>query len=176
MSSGKPDNFQTPAHALDPLLPYLKAGWKIWEPSSGKGKMALVLESNGFEVITGDREDGFLNQRPKRFDAIVTNPPYSIKGQFIARCYDLRTPFALLLPITVFDSQERRRMFHQHGVEIIFPSARINYETPNHEARTKEGKKSSAWFYSVWVTWGLGLPAPMVFTGCEPQTSLLEQV
>ena len=38
---------------------------------------------------------------------------------------------------------------------------------PNHDARVKEGEKSSAWFYSIWVTWGPNLPSQLVFTGFE---------
>lgn len=167
LEAGHSDHFQTPANALNPLLPFLFDHWTIWEPSSGKGKLADALRLNGYTVIAGDREKGFLNHRPKRFDAIVTNPPYSAKAAFLARCYDLGKPFALLLPITVFDSHERRRLFHEHGVQVIFPSSRIHYETPNHEARLKEGKKSSAWFYSVWVCWNLPFANTLQFAGFE---------
>jgi hypothetical protein len=51
----------------------------------------------------------------------------------------------------------------QHGVEVIFPSGRINFETPNHDERVKEGKKSSAWFYTCWFTWGLNIGRQLVF-------------
>jgi hypothetical protein len=173
LEAGHPDNFQTPASALDPLLPYLNKYWTIWEPSSGKGQLARGLESAGFKVVSSDRDKGFLNWRPENFDAIVGNPPYSAKAAFLARCYDLYKPFALLLPITVFDSMERRRMFHEYGVQVIFPHGRIHYETPNHEARAAVGKKSSAWFYSIWVCWNLPLPSLLVFSGIESQPSLI---
>jgi hypothetical protein len=174
MAAGRPDNFQTPPEALDPLLPYLDKSWTIWEPSAGKGKLARGLEAAGFKVIATDRDKGFFNWRPKHFDAIVGNPPFSCKAAFLARCYDLYKPFALLLPITVFDSMERRRMFHEWGVQILFPPGRIHFETPRHAERLKEGKKSSAWFYSVFVCWNLPLPSILTFTGFDEQPSLIK--
>jgi hypothetical protein len=173
LAAGHADNFGTPASALDPLVPYLKKEWTIWEPAVGKGNLRNALNNAGHSVVSSGHEEGFLNMRPELFDCIVTNPPYSIKSAFLARCYDLRKPFALLMPITTFDSQERRRLFHENGVQVIFPASRVNYETPNHAARAAVGKKSSAWFYSCWFCWGLDLPGPMVFTGFDNERSLM---
>ena len=57
---------------------------------------------------------------PALFDVIVTNPAFSLKDEFLARCYELKKPFALLLPLTVFNSVKRQRLFHENGVEILF--------------------------------------------------------
>ncbi len=35
------------------------------------------------------------------------------------------------------------------------PNGRIHFETPNHESRIAEGKKS--WLYPIWVTHGLNI-------------------
>jgi hypothetical protein len=176
LAAGHPDNFQTPASALDPLLPYLKKDWTIWEPACGKGNLVgSLIHDHGYTCIGTDLIAGadFLTYRPfSPFDCILTNPPFSKKHQFLARCYELGKPFALLLPATVFDSHERRRLFHERGVEIVFPNSRINFETPNHDARLRDGKKSSAWFYSIWVTWGLNLPSQLVFAGFDDRFPL----
>lgn len=175
LAAGHPDNFQTPGSALDPLLPFLKKEWAIWEPSCGNGNLVRGLKERGFRAYGSDIAAGtdFLETPlPDGCDAIITNPPFSLKHKFLARCYELGKPFALLLPATVFDSHERRRLFHERGVQIIFPNGRINFETPNHDQRVKEGKKSSAWFYSIWVTWGLNLPSQLVFTGFDDQLTM----
>ena len=36
---GSPDDFQTPPYALDPLLPFLKRDWVVWECACGKGNL-----------------------------------------------------------------------------------------------------------------------------------------
>ena len=160
-AAGHPDNFQTPAHALDPLLPYLRPNWLIWEPACGKGNLVEALSRHhrvlGSDLLTGQ---DFLKTAPEQFDAILTNPPYSKKDEFLARCYDLGKPFALLLPLTVFDSVKRQRLFARHGVEILFMPRLVKFETPN-------GAGSSSWFATAWVTWGMRLPKPLTFSGIE---------
>jgi hypothetical protein len=140
LAAGHPDNFQTPASALDCLIPYLDLTWRIWEPASGKGNLVEGLFERGFIAHGSDILDGanFLSDPPPiQFNCVVTNPPFSIKEKFLARCYELGKPFALLMPITTFDSHERRKLFHRHGIQLILPDGRINFETPN-------GKGSSA--------------------------------
>jgi hypothetical protein len=175
MAGGRPDNFQTPPSALDPILPYLKKDWRIWEPSSGKGNIARRLSSEGYSVEQGDitSGEGFVSYRPPAFDCIVTNPPHSKKELFLGRCYDLGRPFALLMPLTTFDSAARQKLFHEFGVQVIFMPKRVNFETPNHEARLKVGKKSSAWFATCWICWKLDLPSQLVFTGFDEERSML---
>lgn len=58
---------------------------------------------------------------------------------------------ALLMPVTVFDSDDRRRLMARHHAQFFMPKGRICFETPNHDARVREGKRSSSWFYSIWV-------------------------
>lgn len=176
MKAGSPDNFQTDPAALDYLLPFIPKNWHIWEPACGNGNLVRALDKMGFRVQGTDIQEmpmeggwnysrDFISDIPiPDCDMILTNPPYSIKEKFLARCYELGKPFALLLPLTTFDSVERRKLFAKHGVQIIFPSKRINFETPNHEHNLKIGKKTSAWFFSAWFTQGLNLKKDMTFT------------
>lgn len=81
------------------------------------------------------------------------------------RCYDLGKPFALLMPITTFDHVGRRHLMKLGGIEVILPSRRIKFETPNHKQRIADGKKPGrAWFYSAWFTWGLNIGQQLTFT------------
>ncbi|WP_263378460.1 hypothetical protein [Granulicella paludicola] len=141
LRAGSPDKFQTPASALDPLIPYLDRKWEIWEPSCGEGNLLKGFWDRGFQASGTDIIEGydFLSYDLGRFNAIVTNPPFSVKQKFLARCYEFGKPFALLMPLTTFDSKERQRLFHERGIQVIFMAKRVNFETPS-------GKGSSAWF------------------------------
>jgi hypothetical protein len=157
------NDYQTPPQALDPLLPYLKKAWIIWEPAMGTGNLVNYLSLKGFNVIGTDIKDpevlpshDFLQWQPENFDCIITNPPYSLKQKFLERCYSLDRPFALLLPLTTFETKKRQALFKKHGVEVIFLPERINFATPN-------GKGSGAWFATMWLTWKLNLPKQMNF-------------
>lgn len=166
------DHFQTPAEALDPLLPYLNKNWTIWEPACGKGNLVQALDDHGYNVFGTDilpsakcvGRDFLISPAPFPYHAIVTNPAYTLKDEFLERCYELGRPFALLLPLTVFDSVRRRKLFAKHGVEVIFLPKRVNFETPNHGANVAAGKKTSSWFCVCWISWGLNIGRQLVFT------------
>jgi len=164
-NKGSSDDFQTPAYALDPLLPYLNPEWVIWECAVGKGNLQSALMDKAFRCFGSDinrcgyRHD-FLTTTPlhaAKYDCIVTNPPYSLKNEFLAQCYELRMPFALLLPLTAFETKKRQALFKAHGVEAILFPKRINFETPT-------GKESHAWFCTAWFTWGLNIGQQLTFS------------
>jgi len=166
LKQGMTNDFQTPPEALNPLLPYLKKDWLIWECACGKGNLVEGLNERGFLTIGTDILSGydFLKWQPKKFDCIITNPPFSLKQEFLERCYCLKKPFALLLPLTTFETQKRQKLFKKYGLEVIFLSKRINFETPS-------GKGSGSWFATAWFTNWLNIGKQFVFT--EIQESLL---
>jgi len=133
MKNGSPDDFQTPEIALDYLIPFLNKYWTIWECACGKGNLVNGLIKRGFEVIGTDKINGFnfLIDKPVQWDCIVTNPPFSIKEKFLERCYQLGTPFALLLPLTALESEKRQKLYRRYGIQLIIPNKRINFETPS---------------------------------------------
>lgn len=165
--NNSPDNFQTPVEALIPLLPHLNREWLIWEPACGNGNLVNSLKQNGFrshgtDIINGHSQDFLTTEYISH--CIITNPPYSLKDEFLERCYELEKPFALLLPLTVFDSVKRRKLFAKHGVEVIFLPKRVSFETPNHEINKASGKKTSAWFMTCWITNGLNIGRQLTFS------------
>ncbi len=85
MKTKSSDEFQTPAIAINCLLPYLPKEWIIWECAYGKGDLAKHLDAAGYTVV-GYPGDNFLTKivfNDDWFDCIVTNPPYSLKDEFI---------------------------------------------------------------------------------------------
>jgi len=157
LKANKADDFQTPATAVSVLLPYLKPSWVIWEPAEGKGNLTRRFKELGFDVIGTDILGGydFLSWEPAQFDCIVTNPPYSLKDEFLARCYLLSKPFALLLPLTTLEGK-RQRWLAQYGIEIVLLDKRVNFETPS-------GSGSGSWFATAWFTNGLNIGQQLTF-------------
>lgn len=78
------------------------------------------------------------------------------KEKFLERCYELGKPFALLMPLTALESKKRQTLFRKHGIQLIIPDKRINFETPS-------GKGSGAWFLTAWFCYGLNLPKDINF-------------
>ena len=158
MKTVSADDFQTPAIAIDPLCKYIPKHWRIWECACGQGKLVRAFKEKGYDVLGSDINIGvdFLKQKPKVFDCIVTNPPYSIKQKFLERCYFLGKPFALLLPLTTFETKKRQALFKKHGLEVIFLDRRINFHTPSRQG-------SGSWFATAWFSNGLNIGKSFIF-------------
>lgn len=164
------DACQTPAYALDPLLPYLRPNWRVWEPASGEGYLADAIEQAGCAVTRGDIVSGanFFEIEPPAYDLLITNPPYSIKYQWIERCYELGRPWALLMPVETLGAARAQRLFSAYGVELTFLSRRVNFKMPQ-----KGWAGSSAQFPVAWFSWRLTCQA-VRFAELTPRASALE--
>lgn len=157
-SQARPDDFQTPAVALGPLYPYLPPSSIVWECAAGRGNLVRALRGGGYNVIASDLLTGqdFRMWTPDSFDLIVTNPPFSLKGEFLERAYLLGKPFAFLLPLTTFEGLKRQALFRRYGLEVVLFDRRINFETPS-------GRGGGSWFATAWFTWGLGIGRQLSF-------------
>ena len=152
MEGGHTDEIYTPKYALDILLPFIRGDWtRVWECACGTGKLAGYLEEEEFRVIEGN---DFLNEEFD-CDIIITNPPYSIKDKFLERAFKLGKPFAFLLPISALGGEKRIRLFMKYGLQMIIPTKRVNYITPNN------GK--SSWFHTAWFCGNMKLPKQLNF-------------
>lgn len=90
-------------HAVDFSGDPRKAGYRhVWEPACGDGRMAKVLDEAGYWVSATDIADygygglhDFLGKKPRGIGeagyvaAIVTNPPFDLAREFIARALEL---------------------------------------------------------------------------------------
>ena len=107
--NGKGDEYETPRYIVEILIPYLKRTniKTIWCPfDKDHSEYVNVLKDNGYTVINGHIDDGkdFFKYEPDHYDAIISNPPFSIKNEVLARCISTSKPFALLLPATCIQS------------------------------------------------------------------------
>jgi hypothetical protein len=172
------DDWQTPPHALQPLLPHLKKDWFIWECCSGKGNLVNALRDLDYLVYASDiknRRD-FLNMPKGKLleemefvirtcDVIVTNPPYSLKNQFLERAYALGKPFAFLMPLFTFEGPRRQSLFERYGLEVIMIDHRIEFEPP--PGRNPIG------FATAWFTWGLSIGKQLTFGKVDKKAELV---
>lgn len=158
----KGDMLFTPSWIIEILCDHINFRNKIiWEPAFGGGHIAKVLLNNkgvtviGTDIITGN---DFLTMDIKDLDmipdCIITNPPYSMKDQFIERCIDWKLPFALLLPLPALGGKKRSTLWQQvSDLSVIIPNKRVSFinadDSPN--------------FESVWFCGNFGLKRPFYF-------------
>jgi len=155
------DGCQTPAYALDPLISRLDPGWTIWEPAAGELSLVEALYDGGFEseqVIASDIQTGqnFFEYEPVHWHCLITNPPFSIKFQWLERCYQLGKPFALLVPVEMLGTKTAQQLLQQYGFEMMLLDKRVDFKMP------RKGWNSSAQFPVFWLCWRL-LPERIMF-------------
>ena len=125
------DRAQTPPYALLPLLPYIPSDWIVWESASNSfgflGEALRVLNQN-IVIESGLELDGrdFLKHPPlTQAQVQITNPPYSIKYEWIERSFDNQQPFALLMPFSTWEAARAQAQFQRFGVSVIIPAVLV---------------------------------------------------
>jgi len=159
LKANAPDDFQTPAIALSPLLQFIPKSWTVWECAAGRGYLTRGFQEHGYNVIGTDVITGqdFLTWQPSAYDCIVTNPPFSYKQEFLIRAFNLGKPFAFLLPLTTLETTTRQKLFERHGIEIVIFDKRINFYTPDGNPSSK------SWFSTAWFTHGFNIGKELNF-------------
>lgn len=131
VAGSKNDEFYTPRYAIEPIKKYLKNNSKIWCPFDTEESLFVQeLRKEGHEVLSthiANGEDFFEIEAPE-CDYIISNPPYSLKGQVFQRLFDLGIPFAMLVGVVgLFESQKRFEMFRDNHFEIMYLNRRVAY-------------------------------------------------
>lgn len=142
---GNQDEYYTPAYVVEILLPYLQDIKTIWCPcDKEESEFVKVLSNSGYNVIYSHIENGkdFLEYEPQEdYDAIITNPPFSIKNKVIQRCIDLNKPFALLLSATCIQSASLIQIISKcENFNFIMFDKRISY--------TGERPSFPSWYFT----------------------------
>ena len=128
---GKMDECQTPGYALDPIEQYLFKSNIYFDPACGEELLLCSLQERGFTVFGSDIKDGkdFLEIEGVDEDVvIITNPPFSLKYDFLEMCYELERPFALLMPVETIGSKTAQTSFRMFGIEVVWFDQRVNFK------------------------------------------------
>ena len=149
------DFFATSFNAIFPILKYIPSHVKtIWEPTAGTGNITRVLRKEGYRVIQTDinttrQKNGevlkldFLQDKPKfEFDAIIFNPPFSYKTEFLQKALSYEKFFMFICPITIIETRKRSLIYSKNNLSIINLSNRVGYEG-NYD--------SKPFFHSIWT-------------------------
>jgi len=125
------DEFYTPEYAITPLLKYIKPKTTVWCPFDTQDSLFVKTIGKNNTVLYSHLNDGkdFFKWQPQiKIDYIISNPPYSLKGDVFARLFELNIPFAMLVGVVgLFESQKRFNMFRDNDFEIMYLNRRIAY-------------------------------------------------
>lgn len=160
----KQDENYTPRYAVEPIIKYLDKTkiQTVWCPFDNEQSWFVkLLKENGFNVIFTHLESGddFFNMPVPPCDAIISNPPYSLKTEVLERLFKLRIPFAVLVGVVgLFESQRRFNLFKSNQFEIMYFNKRVAF-FKNFDEQTPSLHPP---FSSVFITSNI-LPKQIVF-------------
>lgn len=152
-----PDFFPTPAWATEALIDNEVFEGNIWECACGNGAMSEVLKRVNSDIYSSDLYDrgygesgvDFLLEK-RKFDNIITNPPYNAAEGFVRSGLNLaKKKFALLLRLAFLEGANRQQtIFSQAPPSRVWVfSERITFYPAGAEVKGS-GTTAYAWF--VW--------------------------
>lgn len=160
------DDFPTPPWATRALAEYAIAPQgTCLEPACGRGHMSAALADYFDKVQSSDIHDygfgsvaDFLNStyEANSFDWVITNPPFKLAEQFIARSMKIAQLGAAMLTRTVFIESEGR---YERLFKVTPPSrfAQFAERVPMVEGRLdREATTATAYAWLVWKKDRLG--------------------
>lgn len=148
------DEWYTARENVEIIVPYLIRGGykKILCPfDTQESQFVKVLSEYGFEVKYSHIWTGtdFFDIDLTKYDAIVSNPPFSKREAILKRLFESGKPFAIILNMNgLFDSKSRWTLFSQNKFELIVPYMRMKFS---------DGKRvcKSPNFQSIYVCKGM---------------------
>lgn len=162
--ASKRDVYYTPEYAFEIIAAVIRDFKSIWDPAAGAETHPVKahFEKLGHRVIASDilegPENDFLTTKTKkRYDMIVTTPPYDLRKEFIQRACDLNKPFALLVPVNVLESRTIRDLLKQKDISIIFPAKTVTFTSP------VESRSVKTLPYSIWLVHGVERLPPVLY-------------
>lgn len=133
------------------IVPYLRANGyqKILCPFDKEDSAFVkVLEDCGFEVTHNHIDEGsdfFDFEDFEKFDAVVSNPPFSKRQKILEKLFEVGIPFALIMNFNgLFDSKSRWELFRRNRFELLVPQGRMKF-------KNDEGIGNSPNFQSIYV-------------------------
>jgi len=163
------DLYETPAVAVEALLRVEKLPYRIWEPACGPGAIVRVLRASGRDVLATDlvnyntpNQDGhghdfLMEWVMPDVDAIVTNPPFKLAGEFVAHALQLCPLVIMLLRLAFLESERRSPILDGGKLARIHVFSR---RLPMMHRAGWEGRKASSGMAFAWFVWNAAHTGP----------------
>lgn len=147
----KSDFYETPYSLTRLFLEEIKLKDRILEPACGNGAIVKVLKEKGYKNITAyDKDTDFLKET-RRFDTIITNPPFSLAYEFIQKAKEVTDIFYFLLPLNYLHGKKRYDDIYldkEYRLEAVYVFTRYPLlgEPLREDGKHNTGMMVYAWF------------------------------
>ena len=157
--------YATPEWAVRRLLEHRKLHGHILDPTAGSGAILKAIRNFGYKnpmtavEIRGEEEEklqefgnvfitDFLKWQPDRkYDTIITNPPFNIAKEIIMKCHEIRSEkgqIIMLLKTAHLETGDRYNFWQKYPVSYLYALS----ERPYFEGDNETDQAAYAWY--VW--------------------------
>jgi len=167
----KEDYYATPKEATESLLNTLDLSEceSFYEPACGEGHISKVLKKfyPNADIYSTDLIDrGFgvgnidflkLDNYTRKFDCIITNPPFKLSQEFIEKGLKLSNKYVIMFAkIQLLEGVARRKLFDKYTPKYIYVfTERVN-PLRNGSPVDENGKKWASTMCFAWFVWEIG--------------------
>jgi hypothetical protein len=128
------DEWYTTKESVNLIVPILqRKGYKriLCPFDKDNSSFVKVLRDQGFDVTFGHIETGqdfFDIHDFSKYDAVVSNPPFSKRQAILEKLFKAEVPFAMILNFNgLFDSKARWELFRDNQFELLIPLGRMHF-------------------------------------------------
>lgn len=164
------DFYATPFYATEAILNEIELKGSILEPAAGQGHISKVLKDYypnseivstdlfqknakfGITIQTGI--DFLKHDFEKRYDNIITNPPFKLATEFIERALQLSNDKVIMFAkIQLLEGVKRWEIFNSTPLKFVYVfSKRVNV-LRNGEELNEKGKPWATTMCFAWFVW-----------------------
>lgn len=171
----KSDFYETPYSLTRMILSRVKLNGSVLEPACGNGAIVKVLKEEGYNYVAYDIEKDFLTET-KKYDTIITNPPFSLAQEFIEKAKQISDNFLFLLPLSYLHGKKR---FDKIYMDKSYPLKRIfvftRYPLLGEKLR-EDGKHNTGMMVYAWYWFERGYTGEPVIEWLDNNNYILSKV
>ena len=166
------DYYATPVSSTEALLNEIKFKGDFLEPCVGGGHIAKVIKeyypNNNIycmDIVDRGYEDTVVSDflthdfKGKKFDSIITNPPYSMAQEFVEKSMSIlncKGKVAMFLKIQFLEGIKRLDLFKTYPPKYIYVFSKRQAPWSNGSPVDEKGKPWSSTMCFAWFIWEEG--------------------
>ena len=132
-TGGNNDECYTPKYAVEPLLEFLPKFKNkiIWCPfDKEESEFVKVLSENGYKVVFSHIDNGqdFYQYEPKKWDLIVSNPPFTDKKRIFERANSFKKPYCLLMTLAWLNDTAPKQLWKDIDLQLLMFDKRVVFK------------------------------------------------
>jgi len=130
-SKGSNDECYTPKYAVLPIIKYIPKNKVVWCPFDDENsEFVKVFNKYKIPTIYSHIKYGqdFYTYEPKKWDIIISNPPFTGKRKIFERALSFNKPFALIMSNTWLNDAAPKQLFMDKQLQLLMFDKRIKFE------------------------------------------------